>query len=157
APLALQGDRRQVPPVPLRALDTGSMARAARALRVRAHARLATRAARARSRELQRARSVARARIHPRAASHAPRQRQLHARSGGVGRALSRGMDAVSGADAAARNGFELLRRSLGDPGLEAPGSAAARRAADVPGRDTGLYARGGEDALAAGAGYRQG
>ena len=50
APRALQGPRRQVPAVPLQPLDSGAMARIPRALRVRAHARLAARAARARRR-----------------------------------------------------------------------------------------------------------
>ena len=56
-PCPLQGYRRQVPAVPLQPLDAGAVARVPRALRVRADARLAARAAGVRRRRRSRGRA----------------------------------------------------------------------------------------------------
>ena len=111
AACALQGPRREVPAVPLRALDTGAVARVPRALRVRADARLAARAAGVRGRRVLPSRRLRRARLPADTAADAPRFRQLHARPGRVGRAPARGLVAFADAGAAAGHRRQFLRR----------------------------------------------
>ena len=85
----LQGARRQVPAVPLQPLDPGAMARIPRALRVRADARLAARAAGVRGGQVLAAGRVPRAGVPEDAAADAARLGQLHRRPGRVDRRSS--------------------------------------------------------------------
>ena len=146
----LQEPRRQVPAVPLRPLDPGAVARAARALRIRADAGMAARAAGLRRGHVRAARGLRRARIPEDAAADAARFRQLHAGPGRVGGAPARGLVAVADAGAAAGRAGGVLRRSHRHPGPAAPGPRVRRRPRAVPRRRPRLRAGGRADALAA-------
>ena len=153
---ALQGHRRKIPAVPLRALDPRAMAGIPRALRVRADARLAARAARLRGRDVLAPGRVSRGRIPEDAAPDAPRLGQLHARSGRVGCEAARGLGAVAHAGAAARRRRDLPRRPYRNAGAPAPRPAAQRRSHPVPRRESRLHADRRAHALAPRTGRRR-
>ncbi len=151
----LQGHRRQVPALPLRALDSCAMAGIPRALRVRADARLAARAAGAGRGRVLPPRRVRRAGILEDAPADASRLRKLHAGSGRMGGEATRRLVALPVAYAAARQRRGLLRRSHRHAGTAAPGPAARGWTRAVSRRDACLWAHRRADALAPGAGRR--
>ena len=154
---ALQGPRRQVPAVPLQPLDSRAVARVPRALRVRADARLAARAARVRRRRVRAAGRLRRAGVPEDAAADAPRLGQLHARPGRVGGAAARGLGADADAGAAAGQRRRFLRRPDRPQGLRRRDKPSAGGRDAVPRRRPGLRAHRRAHALAARAGRRRG
>ncbi len=150
---ALQGHRRQVPALSLRALDSGAMARVPRVLRVRPHARLAARAAGSRCRCVRAPRGVRGARLPADAAADAPRLRKFHAGPGRMGLPAAGGLVALADAGSAAGNRRQLLRRPDRHARSAPAGKAVDGRAHPVPRHRAHLQPRGRADALASRAG----
>ena len=126
----LQGARRQVPAVSLRALDTRAMAGSPRAVRIRTHARLASRSQR---HGVPSAQQDAGAGICRYAAADAIGQRQFHARPGRVGGARARRLGRHGDPGSAAWHQRKFSGRPVGYARTSTRRPAARRRPRSLP------------------------